>query len=68
MSVQLVGAEDRSVDSKVTGLNRWREYAESYVLAHATEWLGGSENQSANTNASQEREKGTGPRGVFMKR
>ncbi|KAA1467807.1 hypothetical protein DENSPDRAFT_770847 [Dentipellis sp. KUC8613] len=40
MSVQLVGADEASVDEGVTEVDRWREYVDSYVMDHPTEWVG----------------------------
>lgn len=40
MRIQLLGSDDPSVeeDSK-SGVHRWREYVDSYVLGHPTEWM-----------------------------
>ncbi|KAG2154574.1 hypothetical protein DEU56DRAFT_769236 [Suillus clintonianus] len=39
MYVQLVEADDPSVNGDGTAINRWREYVDSYVLRQPTEWL-----------------------------
>ena len=42
MRFQLVGADEASVDGAPVraALDRWREYVDSYVLEHPTEWAG----------------------------
>lgn len=53
-----MGPDEGSVEETRSGVTRWRQYVESYVLEHATEWVGrGSEGR-----------KGRGSRPVFMKR
>ncbi|KAI0053407.1 hypothetical protein FA95DRAFT_1592176 [Auriscalpium vulgare] len=42
MRIQLVGTGDASVDEGTTAAGRWREYVDSYVTEHPTEWLHGS--------------------------
>ncbi|KAI0066497.1 hypothetical protein BV25DRAFT_1868189 [Artomyces pyxidatus] len=42
MRVQLVGSADASVDDGRTALGRWREYVDTYVMEHPTEWVHGS--------------------------
>lgn len=37
--VHLMGAEDPSVDAAKTAEDRWREYVDTYVLRHPTEWI-----------------------------
>lgn len=43
MRIQLLGADDASVEQiegeEGRALGRWREYVDSYVLRHATEWM-----------------------------
>ncbi|KAI0315665.1 hypothetical protein OF83DRAFT_1061699 [Amylostereum chailletii] len=41
MRVQLVGADEASVDDgrSASALDRWREYVDSYVLEYPTEWV-----------------------------
>ncbi|THH20510.1 hypothetical protein EW146_g864 [Bondarzewia mesenterica] len=57
MRIQLVGTDEASVDDEWTSWNRWREYVDSFVMEHPTEWMSGT---------------GNGPlpssRPVFMKR
>lgn len=37
-----MGADDPSVDEGAgSAVARWREYGDTYVLRHATEWVGG---------------------------
>ena len=57
MWIQLVGGDEASVDSDRTKLNRWREYVDTYVMDHTTEWMGGADDRVA---------KGTRP--IFLKR
>ena len=42
MRFQLVGADEASVDGAPVrpAVDRWREYVDSYVLEHPTEWVG----------------------------
>lgn len=42
MRIQLVGADEASVNDGGTSVGRWREYVESYVMDHPTEWVGGA--------------------------
>ena len=40
MRIQLLGAEDASIEGQGdTGVDRWREYVDSYLLTHPTEWM-----------------------------
>ncbi|KAG1839224.1 hypothetical protein DFJ58DRAFT_812844 [Suillus subalutaceus] len=39
MFIQLVEPDDPSVNGDGAAINRWREYLDSYVLRHPTEWL-----------------------------
>jgi paired amphipathic helix protein Sin3a len=41
MHIQLVGSAEASVDDAHTAANRWREYVDSYVTDHPTEWIQG---------------------------
>ena len=41
MHIQLMGPGEASVDDTHTALNRWREYVDSYVTEHPTEWVQG---------------------------
>jgi paired amphipathic helix protein Sin3a len=41
MHIQLMGPWEASVDDARTAVNRWREYADSYVTDHPTEWIQG---------------------------
>jgi paired amphipathic helix protein Sin3a len=41
MHIQLMGPGEASVDDARTALNRWREYVDSYVMEHPTEWIQG---------------------------
>ena len=41
MHIQLVGSGEASVDDAHTAANRWREYVDSYVTDHPTEWIQG---------------------------
>ena len=41
MHIQLMGPGEASVDGTHTGVNRWREYVDSYVTEHPTEWVQG---------------------------
>uniref|UniRef100_A0A0W0G4L7 Putative histone deacetylase complex, SIN3 component n=1 Tax=Moniliophthora roreri TaxID=221103 RepID=A0A0W0G4L7_MONRR len=38
--IHLMRAEDASVDGDVSSLGRWREYVDTYVMRHPTEWMG----------------------------
>ncbi|KDQ63138.1 hypothetical protein JAAARDRAFT_119201 [Jaapia argillacea MUCL 33604] len=40
MRIQLVGADDPSVDEDTSAVGRWREYVDSYVTNLPTEWMG----------------------------
>ncbi|KAF7966906.1 hypothetical protein HWV62_36583 [Athelia sp. TMB] len=40
MRIQLLGPEDASIEGQGdTGVDRWREYVDSYLLTHPTEWM-----------------------------
>jgi paired amphipathic helix protein Sin3a len=39
MFIQLVEPDDPSVNGDGAAISRWREYLDSYVLRHPTEWL-----------------------------
>lgn len=40
MRVQLLGADDASIEAQGEGgVDRWREYVDSYLLTHPTEWM-----------------------------
>lgn len=39
MRIQLLGTDDASVESRGTSVDRWREYVDSYLLIHPTEWM-----------------------------
>jgi paired amphipathic helix protein Sin3a len=41
MHIQLMGPGEASVDDTHTAINRWREYVDSYVTEHPTEWVQG---------------------------
>lgn len=41
MHIQLMGPGEASVDDARTSVNRWREYVDSYVTEHPTEWIQG---------------------------
>ena len=41
MHIQLMGSGEASVDDTHTVVNRWREYVDSYVTEHPTEWVQG---------------------------
>jgi len=41
MHIQLMGQGEASVDDARTAVNRWREYVDSYVMEHPTEWIQG---------------------------
>jgi histone deacetylase complex regulatory component SIN3 len=41
MHIQLMGPGEASVDDTRTAVNRWREYVDSYVTEHPTEWTQG---------------------------
>ncbi|KAF8506517.1 hypothetical protein F5888DRAFT_1642843 [Russula emetica] len=41
MHIQLMGSGEASVDDTHTAVNRWREYVDSYVTEHPTEWVQG---------------------------
>ncbi|KAI9508370.1 hypothetical protein F5148DRAFT_1013734 [Russula earlei] len=41
MHIQLMGSGEASVDGAHTTVNRWREYVDSYVTEHPTEWIQG---------------------------
>lgn len=41
MHVQLMRSGEASVDDTYTAVNRWREYVDSYVTEHPTEWVQG---------------------------
>ena len=41
MHIQLMGPGEASVDDAHTPINRWREYVDSYVTEHPTEWVQG---------------------------
>jgi paired amphipathic helix protein Sin3a len=41
MHIQLMGPGEASVDDTRTAANRWREYVDSYVMEHPTEWIQG---------------------------
>jgi paired amphipathic helix protein Sin3a len=41
MRIQLMGLGEASVDDAHTAVNRWREYVDSYVMEHPTEWVQG---------------------------
>lgn len=37
--VQLMSAEDPSVEGGKDAVSRWREYVNTYVMRHPTEWI-----------------------------
>lgn len=39
MGIQLLGSSDASVEEVETSMDRWREYVDSYLLNHPTEWM-----------------------------
>jgi paired amphipathic helix protein Sin3a len=39
MRIQLLGTNDPSVEERTSGEDRWREYVDSYILRHPTEWM-----------------------------
>jgi paired amphipathic helix protein Sin3a len=39
MYIQLVGSDDPSVDEGCSALARWREYVDTFVMHHPTEWV-----------------------------
>lgn len=40
MRIQLLGSDDPSVEEdRKSEVHRWREYVDSYVLGHPTEWM-----------------------------
>jgi len=39
MRIQLLGTDDASLEAHVSSVNRWREYVDSYLLIHPTEWM-----------------------------
>ncbi|KAL0951709.1 hypothetical protein HGRIS_008384 [Hohenbuehelia grisea] len=39
LRIQLTGANDPSVDCDGSAKRRWREYVETYVMVHPTEWV-----------------------------
>ncbi|KAI0308364.1 hypothetical protein B0F90DRAFT_164360 [Multifurca ochricompacta] len=41
MRIQLMGSGEASVDDGRTAVSRWREYVDSYVTEHPTEWIQG---------------------------
>jgi len=41
MHIQLMRSGEASVDDAHTAINRWREYVDSYVTEHPTEWVQG---------------------------
>ena len=41
MHVQLIRSGEASVDDANKAVNRWREYVDSYVSEHPTEWIQG---------------------------
>lgn len=41
MHIQLMGPGEASVDDTHSAVNRWREYIDSYVTEHPTEWVQG---------------------------
>jgi hypothetical protein len=41
MHIQLMRLGEASVDDTHTAVNRWREYVDSYVTEHPTEWVQG---------------------------
>ncbi|KAL0581071.1 hypothetical protein V5O48_000964 [Marasmius crinis-equi] len=40
MRISLMRGEDASVGGEGTGHSRWREYVDTYVMEHPTEWIG----------------------------
>lgn len=42
MRIQLLGANDPSVDEARDPVGRWREYVDTYLSRHPTEWVGSS--------------------------
>lgn len=58
MRIQLLGADDPSVEERrASGVDRWREYIDSYLLSHPTEWM---------PEADEEKEKSRGM--LFLRR
>lgn len=49
MRVQLMGTEDPSVNGMRTAQSRWREYVQTYVMRHPTEWV--THDEKENTGA-----------------
>ncbi|THV01430.1 hypothetical protein K435DRAFT_655423 [Dendrothele bispora CBS 962.96] len=47
LRISLMRPEDASVDGERTAISRWREYVDTYVLKHRTEWLPGARKESA---------------------
>lgn len=39
MRIQLLGSDDPSVEGRASGEDRWREYIDSYIMNHPTEWM-----------------------------
>ncbi|KZT30943.1 hypothetical protein NEOLEDRAFT_49300 [Neolentinus lepideus HHB14362 ss-1] len=39
MRIQLVGPDDASVDEAASASERWREYVDTFITRHRTEWL-----------------------------
>lgn len=39
MRIQLLGTDDASVETHTSSVDRWREYVDSYLLTHPTEWM-----------------------------
>ncbi|KAL0068608.1 hypothetical protein AAF712_004324 [Marasmius tenuissimus] len=47
MRISLMRAEDASADGEGTNYSRWREYVDTYVMDHQTEWIGTGLNTEA---------------------
>lgn len=39
LRMQLIGADDPSVDGGTSMVHRWREYVDTYVMHYPTEWV-----------------------------
>jgi paired amphipathic helix protein Sin3a len=41
----MLGSDDASVETRASGMDRWREYVDSYLLCHQTEWMPGGDTE-----------------------
>jgi len=49
MQIQLLSTDDASVETRASSVDRWREYVDSYILSHPTEWMPEADEQHCST-------------------